>query len=61
MIEQSLPDIRKEIHTRALVGDSARVTILNCVHNLDEHAFDQLIFSEECELPDDSVKIRGHR
>jgi hypothetical protein len=61
MVEQLLPDTHEEIHTRALVVDSMRVTILDCIPNLDEHAFDQLIFSEECELPDDGMKIRGHR
>jgi hypothetical protein len=33
------------------------VTILNCIDNLDKHAFHQLIFLEECELPNDGVKI----
>ena len=37
--------------------DSTRVAILDCVDDLDEHAFDQLVFSEESELPDDGVKI----
>ena len=39
--------------------DSTRVTILDCVNDLDEHALDQLVFSEEPELPDDRVKIAG--
>ena len=41
------------------VVDPARVAVLDCVDDLDEHAFDQLVFSEESELPDDGVKIAG--
>ena len=33
------------------------MTILDCVDDLDEHALDQLVLSEERELPDDGVKI----
>ena len=36
-----------------------RVAVLDCVDDLDEHAPDQLILSEERELPDDGVKIAG--
>jgi hypothetical protein len=41
------------------LGDSTRVTILDCVDDLDEHALDQLVLSEERERPDDGVKIDG--
>ena len=37
--------------------DSARVAILDRVDDLDEHALDQLVLSEERELADDGVKI----
>ena len=33
--------------------------MLDCVDDLDEHAPDQIILSEERELPDDGVKIAG--
>ena len=35
------------------------MTILDCFDDLDEHALDQLVLSEERELPDDGVKIAG--
>jgi hypothetical protein len=41
------------------VVDSTRVAVLDCVNDLDEHVPDQLILSEERELPDDGVKITG--
>ena len=37
--------------------DSTRVAILYRVDDLDEHALDKLVFSEERELADDGVKI----
>jgi hypothetical protein len=33
------------------------MAILERIDDLDKHPLDQLIFSEECELPDDRVKI----
>ena len=41
------------------VVDSTRVTVFDRVDDLDENALDQLVLSEERELPDDGVKIAG--
>ena|SRR5712672_402041 len=41
------------------VVDSTRMAVIKCVDYLNEDTFDQLILSEECELPDHRVEVPG--
>lgn len=39
--------------------DLAGVAEVECINDLEEDTLDQLIISEECELPDDGLEIAG--